>query len=241
MAAKKIKTASAFTIGSVLGRSFTLLSRRTGIFLALAFLSLLPGAIFQSYGFDRTGLGFGLINLFVGMLVQGGVAYTVFRVMTGDEHISFGEAVSHGTSRALPLMLTAILAGFGVGFGLMLFVIPGLILLCAWSLVVPCCVVERLGPVESIKRSARLTKGHRMQIFAIAFLSALLAQFAARLAVWLAAVLFPASLFLFTAVILLFALLLPQAYTLIVFTTAYYDLRTVKEGVPLERLEISFD
>ena len=239
--AANVGATRTFTIGSVLGRSFSLLSSRTGIFLALAFLSLLPGAAFQAYGVERTGLAFSLINLFVGMLVQGGVAFAVYRIMTGDAHVTFGEALSHGMSRALPLMGTAILAGIGTAFGLVLLILPGLILLCVWSVAVPCCVVEHLGPIDSLKRSARLTKGHRLQIFAIAFLSAVLAQVAAQIAMWLAVAIFPASPLLLTAVIMIFALLLPQAYTLIVFTTTYYDLRTADEGVALESLASSFD
>ena len=121
-------------------------------------------------------------------------------------------------------------------------VTPVLILLCIWSLFVPCCVVERLGPVQSLSRSAQLTKGYRVQIFAIAFLYILLSQIAVSLAVGLATAFFPlpANPFLLSSVFLLVHLL-PQAYAPIVFATTYYDLRTVKEGVSPEHLETSFD
>ncbi len=259
-AVKPIGTVATFTIGSVLGRSFSLLSSRTGIFLALAFFSLLPGAVFRAYGFDRTGLAFFLINLFTGMLVLGSGVCAAFRIMTGGTTVSFGEAVSKGVARLLPLLGTVFLLLLGVALSLFLscavcaaffaifdvtlglgafatvlkplcaafLAIPALILLCIWSLFVPCCVVEHLDPVQSLSRSAQLTKGYRVRIFVIDFLSILLTQIAARFAVQLAAMFFPASPFLFSSVFLI-TLLLPRAYAPIVLATTYYDLRTIKE------------
>lgn len=55
--------------------------------------------------------------------------------------------------------------------GFMLLLIPGLILMCLWSLVVPACVLERLGPLSSLSRSARLTKGYRWPVFGLILLT----------------------------------------------------------------------
>jgi len=49
--------------------------------------------------------------------------------------------------------------------GLVPLIIPGLILSCALAVSLEACVAEGLDPVDSLKRSAELTKGNRMQIF----------------------------------------------------------------------------
>ena len=52
--------------------------------------------------------------------------------------------------------------------GLILLIIPGLILYAMWFVAVPACVVERLGPWTSLRRSRNLTKGHRWKLCGLA-------------------------------------------------------------------------
>src|SRR5262245_55858908 len=54
--------------------------------------------------------------------------------------------------------------------GLILLIIPGLILYAMWFVAVPACVVERLGPWTSLRRSRDLTKGHRWKLCGLALL-----------------------------------------------------------------------
>jgi hypothetical protein len=54
--------------------------------------------------------------------------------------------------------------------GLILLIIPGLILYAIWFVAVPACVVERLGPWTSLRRSRDLTKGHRWKLCGLALL-----------------------------------------------------------------------
>ena len=41
---------------------------------------------------------------------------------------------------------------------------PGIMLMVRWFVAVPACVVERIGPSGSMKRSAELTSGHRWKV-----------------------------------------------------------------------------
>src|SRR5215510_5983938 len=54
--------------------------------------------------------------------------------------------------------------------GLILLIIPGLTLYAMWFVAVPACVVERLGPWTSVRRSRDLTQGHRWKLCGLALL-----------------------------------------------------------------------
>jgi hypothetical protein len=107
-----------------------------------------------------------------------------------------------------------------------------------WFVGVPACMVEQLGPWESLKRSTQLTKGHRWKLFG------------AILVVYLAAGLVSNLITLaFTAVAgALVGLLVTLAWntvwgaffaTFVVVT--YYELRSAKEGADIEQIASVFD
>src|SRR5205809_3589990 len=69
--------------------------------------------------------------------------------------------------RAGALLGVSLLTGIGVGVGLFLLVVPGLVLFTRWSLAVPAVMIEGRSPVEAMRRSTQLVKGHGVQVFAI--------------------------------------------------------------------------
>ena len=71
--------------------------------------------------------------------------------------IASNRSAASAVRAALPA-LTAILFGLGVWVGLLLFIIPGIMLMLRWSVAVPACVLEGTGPVASLGRSAALTQ-----------------------------------------------------------------------------------
>lgn len=78
---------------------------------------------------------------------------------------SIGECFSAGLNKFLPGLGLLILWFLGVGFGWMLFIVPGLMLMAAWSASLPALVAENSGVTESFGRSRALTKGYRWAIF----------------------------------------------------------------------------
>jgi hypothetical protein len=62
-------------------------------------------------------------------------------------------------------VLITLLSTIGTVIGLFLLVIPGLLLLVRWSLAGPALVVERIGTMQSMGRSAALTRGYFWPIF----------------------------------------------------------------------------
>jgi uncharacterized membrane protein len=61
-----------------------------------------------------------------------------------------------------------ILTGLIVVVGLVLLIVPGIIAAIALIFATYLVVDRNLGPIEAIKESARLTKGHRWQLFLLA-------------------------------------------------------------------------
>ena len=72
-----------------------------------------------------------------------------------------------GSSPASPGREVAIIVGF-IGFGTILVVfVCAAVVWVRYALAIACCVVEDLGVIKSIKRSAALSKGSRFRIFLI--------------------------------------------------------------------------
>jgi len=70
--------------------------------------------------------------------------------------------------RRLPaLALVSIFNVIAVGVGIVLLVIPGVYFLIALWMAVPVLVLESTGPVDAIKSSLRLVRGHWWRTFAI--------------------------------------------------------------------------
>lgn len=108
-------------------------------------------------------------TLFTGMVVE-----LVADVQDGRREASAGQLLA----RAMPvigrLLLVALVAATGVLIGLLLFVVPGLILLTIWSVAAPVVVLERPPGLRALERSHELVRGHAWQVFGVIFLLTIL-------------------------------------------------------------------
>lgn len=80
---------------------------------------------------------------------------------------SFGECLAAGFAVALPLLGVALVTTFGVMFGFVLLLVPGVILYLMWSVAAPAVVAEKLGVFGALGRSRQLTSGARWKILGI--------------------------------------------------------------------------
>jgi hypothetical protein len=114
--------------------------------------------------------------------------------------------------------------------------VPSSILAVMWAVVVPACIVEDLGPVASMGRSAQLTKGFRWKIFGIGLLFLLM---------FVAAVIMQIILGTFSQAlagiygIIWFLVWIAYGNCTIIMT--YHDLRVAKEGVDTQQIASIFD
>jgi hypothetical protein len=186
----------------------------------------------------------GLIATIVGgFMFQGYVVHTVVQGHKGHT-TSIPEAFTAAISRLLPLFLLAILSYFGMVFGLILLVIPGLILAVMWSVAVPALVVEGNGPVAALGRSRALTKGSRWPIFGLVIVAIIisyvlsLAIYGFNFAAMAAASASPKLPQIMASVIV-------GALTSMVYSCGsaaiYSELRMIKEGVSNDQLASVFE
>ncbi|MCG7347840.1 hypothetical protein [Sphingomonas sp. ACRSK] len=178
-----------FRITDVVSQSFSTIGRARLPMLATSLVTIaLPATALQTaLGFDATArmftmpdeqvltaLGIGwLVSLLVGTLGEVVMIAIALDVLAGRP-VQFGPALAQGLRLLLPAILVRLLLWVGVALGLMLFIIPGLVLMLTWAIVLPVLVAERPGIFASFARSGELLRGARWRLlllFAIVFVA----------------------------------------------------------------------
>lgn len=180
-----------FNVGSMIADLLKLLVFQTPKYLSVAFLLFAPVTILFIYsffpflerafasneaepvltsGFLWTLLGivilsFISISLYMGFLVKH--SYGQFT----DGPVTVFAALKSSVT-AVPIMLAIYLISLiSLFVGLILLIVPGLYIITIWSCAPAVVIVERLGPIAALKRSAALTHGYRWQVFGTVILS----------------------------------------------------------------------
>jgi len=121
-------------------------------------------------GVGHTELGgkvvVGILAFLATYLVAGGLAYGVRQNLQGRK-VPFGEGVREGLRYLWRSLDTAFVTGLIIGIGFVLFVVPGLWLGCLAFVAVPVALLEERGVVESMRRSAALTRGSRLSLLVV--------------------------------------------------------------------------
>ena len=104
-----------------------------------------------------------LVFLAVGGLVIAGAALVAIPMILAG--VAGGKSHSFAPGIAAGLWLTIALPGM---------IVLGLYLSAKFSLAIPACVIERLGVVDSVKRSWNLTRGSVLRLILVNFLAALI-------------------------------------------------------------------
>lgn len=98
---------------------------------------------------------------------QGMVVEAARDILDGRRDHTIGSLVQSVTPVLGPLIVAGILAGLGIGIGLLLLIVPGLFLLTIWAVIAPVIVIERRGAIDSFGRSRELVRGHGWQVFGV--------------------------------------------------------------------------
>jgi uncharacterized membrane protein len=235
---------SAFQVGSVLGVAWRTLFRAPGIFIELTFVMNLVAAIIAIAANTSSiaGLMSLWINVVLSVIIQGAISYAVFQVIMGGR-ASVGESVSKAASKIFALIAITFLYSVGVGFASILLIAPGLILFCMWYVSAPACVVERLGPIESLGRSRALTKGYRWRVFGVIILTYIFVGLTNGVFAILVRFLVPDIILrsMVSPIVTGLATLIPNAFWNVASAVVYYRLRMVKENLTMESLADVFD
>ncbi|MGN6215950.1 MAG: hypothetical protein ACTHN7_03200 [Solirubrobacterales bacterium] len=149
-------------VGATLREVFETYRDQAGVLLPVAFwlflvVAIVNGLTAEHFSLFWVGL---IVGLAVGTLYQGMVVGLVSDVQDGRRDSSVGELMRFALPVLGPLLGAGILAGIGIGFGFVLFVVPGLYLATIWAVIAPAIVIERRGVFDAFGRSRQLVKGN---------------------------------------------------------------------------------
>jgi hypothetical protein len=228
----------------VFSRTAAVFMRNFPTFFLVTAIAALPNVLL-SHGNAKLPGGAGaawmalgaVLTIALSTLSQAIVLHGAFQDMRG-RRVNLVESLRVAFGRVLPVLGLAICTSFAVGIGFLLFIIPGFILLTMWFVATPACIVERLGPVASMGRSAKLTKGHGWEVFGMMMLIGIPAAIIAGV---IGSVL---GLTGNTGLVMLGTLVwsgASGAFNAIFAVVTYHDLRVAKEGIDTHQIAAVFD
>ncbi len=240
-----------FNIGGILGRGFEVLSRNLATFGSLSALFMLPPFVFGL----TLKFGLGIESGVVVVQGPGEIAVASLVLLWVLLYFLLFATLTHGTICDLrgtparireslswclgllfPVIGITIIATIGAGLGGMFFLVPGLILMTMWWVAVPAAVVERTGVINSLRRSAELTRGYRWKVFGvivIIYIGQYILGELASLSLAATPIFSVVASFLITVAI--------TAYFAVVTAVCYHDLRVLKDGVGTDEIARVFD
>src|SRR5215469_8243032 len=152
----------------VLSEAWALYRRFAGHFLIISFAIYVITAILVSLlslaGVVGAILG-AIISFAAIYVVQASLIKAVQDVRDGRVDLDLGQTVQAAGPFILPVIGASILAGIGITIGLILFLVPGLILITFWCLIVPFIVIGGSGVFEAFGNSMRTVRGYAWRVF----------------------------------------------------------------------------
>lgn len=173
-----VQAAAPFSVGSAVSRSLSIWLKNIVPFSILALILYSPVILFallmpigSSVWLYTTVTG--LLPMALNLVIGAALAYGVFQQMRGQT-VTLGDCVRVGMKRFLPVLGTSLLVGLVILAGLIMLIVPAIIFACILYVAIPAAVVENTSPVDSMKRSAFLTKGNRWTVFVISLVLGLI-------------------------------------------------------------------
>ncbi|HVV87358.1 MAG TPA: hypothetical protein VHE35_30160 [Kofleriaceae bacterium] len=165
----------AFTISATIEKGLNIWARNIVPFTLLSVLAYAP-MIVWAYTLTTGTPDLHALRLFapisgavisvLNVLLSAMLTYGVVMELRG-EHAGLLACIGHGLRRFLPALATAIVVMLAVFGATLLLVVPGIIVGCMLYVAVPAAIVERPGVLGALRRSRQLTRGRKVDVFAI--------------------------------------------------------------------------
>ncbi|HUL60635.1 MAG TPA: hypothetical protein VLU43_15250 [Anaeromyxobacteraceae bacterium] len=252
---------SAFSVGGVIGKTFSTWAKNLLPFTVLSLLVQLPMyatslwnqyAIYGGYpsfqqmaerAREQAAAGAGPFAQFTPLVVTGWlVMWVLMLVQMGaltygaiqhlaGRKVSVGPLIGAGFRRVWTVFVTGLVSGLVVMLGMTLFIVPGIILACGLAVAIPVVMAEGKGAFAAIGRSFALTKGKRFAIFLAFFVMLLVVWTTSALSGLLPLALGGGTASLVGGVVALLVAALFAPLGTLLPAVVYHDLRVAKEGV----------
>lgn len=162
----------AFGIGRVFARMGHVLGKDFVTLLALVALFAIPERIAaHAVGYDSPLLApvDQIVLIFCGFGLQLAVMHLALRRFVGTP-AGLGACVGKALTAFFPAALLYFLSGLATAAAMLVLIVPGVMVLTAWSVILPVYLAEDGGLFASFGRSSALTRGHRWKILAVMLL-----------------------------------------------------------------------
>ncbi len=130
------------------------------------FVQLYGGLDPSSLEWDAVELGGTLLGWFIDVFFSVGLVRLFLQAARGQQLPEFG-VLFRGFDRFLPMLAVTTITQLSIATGLVLLIVPGVFLACAFYIADYLVVDQQLGPINALRTSWQLTKGHRMNLVVI--------------------------------------------------------------------------
>jgi hypothetical protein len=249
---------ASFRFGDMLKRSFDIFGRHFLLLFILLAVLMTPTLYLQiqvnrytpqiiaelakTGTFANTDFLWTLLYGWLGTIVGQTIAHALVTVLAfqalSGRPVDLGEGVGRLLARLLPYLAMVILVFLAVVFSMLLLIIPGIIVAMIFAVAQPVCLIEKLGPIASLSRSAALTKGNRWVIFAAYLVYGLVGGGAGAILRAIVGRLATPEMAIYVSYPVSVAV---AAFGAVMAVAIYAELRLVKEGGDTGRLASVFD
>jgi hypothetical protein len=179
-----------FSLGKVLGTGFRVWGTNIVPFVLLTTLIFSPLIIWTAtivapstpnlHSFENFQKYVAGVAYLLQTLVSAALTYGVVMELQG-QRAGMGKCMAVGLGRFFPALGVGLLTLLCVVLGVFAILIGAFIMLCMLYVSVPASVIERPGIIGALKRSRTLTENHRLEIFGLIVIMALLQNGAEKL------------------------------------------------------------
>jgi hypothetical protein len=248
------ETGSKLDMGRVIQQTLVLVGRDLAVLLLMA--AILEGL--PSVASSGLRLVFGLqarspalqIVTYVVQELAGGVfqAALIHRIVTGlqGRRATLAQCLKVTLGRIGPLLALGILYLLACAVGLALLLIPGAMLITAWSVTIPAFAAENTGVIGAFRRSVELTRGNRWRIFGLLVLELVLflvlswgTTYSFTIGAAVFGVQMPLALYYFAIAPIYYVV--PGLLSSGLSAALYIELRQLRDGVGLQGVAAVFD
>jgi hypothetical protein len=171
---------SAFSVESALGNTLSLFFRNLWLVTKIVVVIVAPFEIMTALNagsvsehWELTTWSY-LLGAACKVLVAPALIYSLLKLLQTGAPGGIHESYRWGLSKLIKLSICALIATILQGLGYALCIIPGIIVTLSFAVVYPVAVLEEGSVNEIFRRSLALTRGHRVEIFAVYLLLGIL-------------------------------------------------------------------